>query len=329
MLATVASLTIALLAAELPDANSGASAKVARRRRHGRDDRRQRRRGPAPAPVGHPAEARHPRAEGSGRLARRTGARRRADRRRALRRGGRPDVRRGRPRRGPARGRARRPRDRRGDEGGSVHAGGARVPQQPLPPLADQLVGRGPASDQGIDVRVRREAAVPARGSRARAAARSGAQPARRRGAARDVGDGARRDRPRGRQHAAPYRGRSLLLGRQGVGRDARGPHADGAPPPARGVRERAGRAAAVVAGAGDHVAARGRAAPRHQRPGGRPRRRRAVPPRRRHRRHRRRAGARGRRRRHRVRGRRHEGRSPGARPVPAAGEALEAEGAA
>ena len=74
-----------------------------------------------------------------------------------------------------------------------------------------------------------------------------------------DVGGGARRDRSRARQHAAPHRDRALLLGRSRLGRDGRGPHADGAPPPAGGVHQRAGRLPRLVAGADDRLAARGR----------------------------------------------------------------------
>ena len=323
MLATLAPLSLVLIAAEIPDAHTGASAQVAaaasERRRRG-----QRRRRPAAAPVHRPAEARHPRAEGPGRLARRAAARRRTDRRRPLRR-----------RRGPAcaaRSRATRgcPRSR---------ASCARSPprRRAIPSCwrpwrtGRAAAARGWSASSGVGL-LQIKASMFAAGARlpfprADLEREKLLDPAHnlRVGAALLAmwERGARRDRSRGRQHAAPHGGRPLLLGRQGVGRDAGGSHVDRAPPPARGVRERAGRVPALDAGGGDHVAAGRRAAPGHQRPRRRPRRRRALAPRRRHRRHHRRAGARRRRRRRRVRRRRHDGRPPGAGAVAPPPQAL------
>ena len=178
-----------------------------------------------------------------GELARRAAGRRRPDRRGALRRRGHQAVRRGGARRGPARGCARRPRGRRGDEaairscwrrwptGGSrcrpwlvgasgvgllqikasMFAAGARLPF----PRAD--LERERLLDPAHNLRV--GAALLAMWDAEHVAL----------------------DRAL-RQHAAPHGGRPLLLGRQGVGRDARGSHPDRAPPAAGDVREPAGR---------------------------------------------------------------------------------------
>ncbi len=183
--------------------------------------------------------------------------------------------------------------------------------------------GDWPARDSAVDVRAGRAAAVSARRPRSRGAARSGAQPAGRDRALQDVGGGARRDRSRARQHAASDGAGALLLGRSRLGDDRRGSHADGAPPAARGVREPAADVPRLVAGTDDRGAARRRDAARDQRPRRRSGRRRAVASRARHRRDDRRAGARGRRRRRAVRRRRPDRRSPGARPLSAAGAPL------